>query len=216
MRRLPVTMMSDFVCPWCFIGERRLFRAIESLPAELQVDLSYRPFELNPDMPAGGISRREYRVAKFGSWARSQAMDAQVAATGQADGIAFNYDCVMRTPNTLPAHRLMWLAARAGSDQRLLADRLFTAYFTDGLDLSDKAVLRGIAAGAGLPGDRADAVLDGPEGEREVRALVADAYRRGIQGVPLFEIGGMAISGAQSVAVIADALRGAASLPTAA
>lgn len=208
--RLPVTMTSDFICPWCFIGERRLFRAIESLPAEMQVDLSYRPFELNPDMPPGGMDRREYRVAKFGSWARSQAMDAQVAAAGEADGITFSYDRMTRTPNTLLAHRLMWLAASEGRDQRLLADRLFAAYFTEGLDLSDRAVLRGIAAGAGIPTDRADAVLDGREGEQEVRTLVAGAYRRGIQGVPLFEIGGMAVSGAQPVAAIAEVLRRAA------
>ncbi len=216
--RLPVTMTSDFVCPWCFIGERRLFGAIESLPAatDVQVDLSYRPFELNPDMPPGGMDRRDYRTAKFGSWARSQAMDAQVAAVGEADGLAFNYDRVARTPNTMLAHRLVWLAANDGSDQGLLADRLFTAYFTAGLDLSDKAVLRGIAVGAGLPAERADAVLDGPAGEREVRALVTDAYCKGIQGVPFFEIGGTAVSGAQSVAVIADALRRAAVLQAAA
>ena len=208
--RLPVTMTSDFICPWCFIGERRLLRAIESLPAGVHVDLSYRPFELNPDMPAEGLARREYRTAKFGSWARSQAMDAQVAAVGEADGIAFNYDRVARTPNTLVAHRLMWLAAIEGTDQMRFGDRLFTAFFTEGLNLSDKAVLRRIATEGGLPADRTDAILDGPEGEQDVRALVASAYSRGIQGVPLFEIGSMAISGAQPAAALAEALRRAA------
>ncbi len=214
--RLAVTMTSDFICPWCFIGERRLRSAIADLPPGVEVDVSYRPFALNPGMPAEGLDRRQYRSAKFGSWARSQALDAQVAAAGEADGIAFNYDRVTRTPNTMLAHRLMWLAAQEGLNQTLLAGRLFTAYFTEGLDLSDKAVLRGIAAGVGMPANRTDAVLDGTAGEQEVRALVDDAYRRGIQGVPYFEVGGMALSGAQPAAVIADVLRRAATLQAAA
>ena len=214
--RLPVTMTSDFICPWCFIGERRLFSAIERLPADVQVDVSYRPFELNPDMPAEGKDRKEYRSAKFGSWAKSQAMDAQVAAVGQAAGIAFNYDWVKRTPNTMLAHRLMWAIAYEGGDHGVLATRLFTTYFTDGLDLADRAVLRRIAVDAGVSEERADAVLDGDLGAAEVQALTDEAYRKGIQGVPLFEIGGATISGAQSVEVIEDALRRAARLQAAA
>lgn len=208
--RIPVTMTSDFICPWCFIGERKLAKAIRTLPADVQVDLSYRPFELNPDMPAEGKDRKEYRSAKFGSWARSQAMDAEVAAAGRAEGLEFNYDRVLRTPNTMLAHRLMWLAANEGSDQAMFADRLFAAYFTEGLDLSDKEILRSLAIGAGLASDRVAAVLDSDLGWAEVLALTTEAQRKGIRGVPLFETGGLAISGAQPVAVIADALRVAA------
>jgi predicted DsbA family dithiol-disulfide isomerase len=209
MRRA-VTLTSDFICPWCFIGERRLAKAIKRLPADVQVDVSYRPFELNPDMPLEGLDRKEYRSAKFGSWARLQVMDEHVAEAGRGEGLAFNYDRVTRTPNTMLAHRLMWLAANEGGDQTMLADRLFAAYFTDGLDVSDREILRSIALKAGLPAERVAGVLDGNLGDAEVRALTAGAYRKGIQSVPLFEIDGVAISGSQSVAVIETALRRAA------
>lgn len=213
--RLPVTMTSDFICPWCFIGERKLFDAIARLPADVQVDVSYRPFELNPDMPAEGRDRKEYRSAKFGSWARSQAMDAKVASSGKAVGLDFNYDRVKRTPNTMPAHRLMWAVAYEGGNQGVLATRLFTAYFTDGLDLSDHAVLRRIAVEAGLSEERADTVLDGDLGAAEVHALTQEAYAKGISGAQLFEIGGATLSGAQPVEVIEDALRRALKLQAA-
>jgi predicted DsbA family dithiol-disulfide isomerase len=206
MRRA-VTLTSDFICPWCFIGEGRLAKTIKRLPANVQVDVSYRPFELNPDMPLEGLDRKEYRSAKFGSWARSQAMDKHIAEAGRGEGLAFNYDRVTRTPNTMLAHRLMWLAANEGGDQTMLADRLFAAYFTDGLDVSDREILRSIALKAGLPAERVAGVLDGNLGDAEVRALTAGAYRKGIQSVPPFEIDGVAISGAQSVAVIETALR---------
>lgn len=214
--RLPVTMTSDFICPWCYIGERKLLSAIERLPADVQVDISYRPFELNPDMPAEGRDRKEYRSAKFGSWAKSQALDAQVTDAGKAVGLTFNYGWVKRTPNTVLPHRLMWAVAYEGGDQAVLANRLFAAYFTDGLDLSDHAVLRRIAVEAGLSEARADEVLDGELGTAEVQALTGEAYAKGIHGVPLFEIGGQALSGAQPVEVMEAALRRAARLQAAA
>ena len=213
--RLPITMTSDFICPWCFIGERKLLSAIERLPADVQVDVSYRPFELNPDMPAEGKDRKEYRSAKFGSWAKSQVLDEQVASAGKAVGLDFNYDQVKRTPNTALAHRLMWAMAYEGGDQGALASRLFAAYFTDGLDLSDHAVLRKLAVEAGLSEERADAVLDGDLGAAEYRALTQEAYNKGIHGVPLFEIGSVSLSGAQPVEVIEDALRRALKLQVA-
>ena len=185
-------------------------KAIKRRPVDVQFDVSYRPFELNPDMPPEGRDRKAYRTAKFGSWARSQALDEQVAEAGRGEGLAFNYDRVARTPNTMLAHRLMWLAANEGGDQTLLADRLFAACFTDGLDLSDRLVLRDIALKAGLPAERVAAVLHGDLGDAEVRALAAVVCRRGVHSVPLFEVNGVAISGAQSVAVIEDALRRAA------
>lgn len=216
MMCLAVTMTSDFICPWCYIGERKLLSAIGRLPADVQVDISYRPFELNPDMPAGGLDRKEYRSAKFGSWAKSQALDAEVVGAGKAVGLAFNYDWVKRTPNTMLSHRLMWAMAYEGGDQAVLANRLFTAYFTDGLDLSDRSVLRKIAVEAGLSKARADEVLDGDLGTAEVQALTREAYAKGIHGVPLFEIGGQALSGAQPVEMMEAALHRAARLQAAA
>ncbi|MFI4997734.1 MAG: DsbA family protein, partial [Hyphomicrobiales bacterium] len=98
--RIEVAVTSDFICPWCLIGERRLRKAIASLPGEIEVSLAFRPFELNPDMPPQGRDRKAYRVAKFGSLARSEAMDAQIAEIGREEGLAFNFDKMARTPST--------------------------------------------------------------------------------------------------------------------
>ena len=208
---ITVTITSDFICPWCFIGERRLEKAITTLPPEVQIDLQWRPFELNHDMPVEGMDRMVYRSAKFGSWERSQAMDSEVAAVGKVNGIEFAYDRITRTPNTFAAHRLMWLAGEAGNPT-LLADKLFTAYFIDALDLSDPEVLKRIGADAGLPAARVAAVIDDGEGAKQVRQLEAEAHRLGIRGVPLLRIGHVVISGARNSAVLAAALRAAAAV----
>ena len=205
--RVTVTITSDFICPWCFIGERRLEKAIATLPPEVQVDLQWRPFELNHNMPVEGMDRMVYRSAKFGS----QAMDAEVVAVGKMNGIEFAYDRITRTPNTFAAHRLMWLAGEAGNPT-LLADKLFTAYFTDGFDLSDPEVLKRIGADADLPPARVAAVIDDSEGAKQVRQLEMEARRLGIRGVPLLRVGNLVISGARTSAVLAAALRAAAAV----
>lgn len=199
-----VTVTSDFICPWCHIGERKLALAIARLPAEIAVEVAYRPFELNPDMPAGGIPRRQYRIAKFGSWERSQALDRQVVEAAAEVGLAFDYGKVERTPSTRLAHRLVWAAGACGAG---LANALFRAYFTEGLDVGDAAVLRGLAEGAGVPAAVVDSVLDGDAGAVEVQRLVDAAYARGINGVPFFEIGGEGVSGAQPVELLEAFLR---------
>jgi predicted DsbA family dithiol-disulfide isomerase len=204
--RVDVVITSDFICPWCLVGERRLRKAIATLPSEVDVKLSFRPFELNPDMPPEGRDRKSYRVAKFGSLARSEAMDAQITEVGRADGIAFNYDKISRTPNTFQAHRLMWLAEREGNAEKL-ADLLFTAYFTEGQDIGDRAVLARLAAEAGLAPARVGAFLNSDEGAAELRDLEMRAYRAGIDGVPHFRIGEFELVGAQSPALLAEALR---------
>jgi predicted DsbA family dithiol-disulfide isomerase len=201
-----VVVTSDFICPWCLVGERRLRKAIASLPAEVEVKLSFRPFELNPDMPPEGRDRKSYRVAKFGSLARSEAMDAQITEVGRADGIVFKYEKISRTSNTFPAHRLMWLAEREG-DAEKLADLLFTAYFTDGQDIGDRSVLLRLASEAGLEAGRIEAFLDSDEGVAEVRGLEMQAYRAGIDGVPHFRIGEFELVGAQAPALLAEAIR---------
>jgi predicted DsbA family dithiol-disulfide isomerase len=209
--RVDVAITSDFICPWCVIGERRLRKAIASLPPEVTVKLAFRPFELNPDMPVEGRDRKSYRVAKFGSLARSEAMDAQIRELGRAEGIAFNYDKIIRTPSTFAAHRLMWLAEREGEPEKL-ADLLFAAYFTEAEDIGDHAVLARIASQAGLARERAKTFLESDEAVDEVRALEMQAYRKGVEGVPFFEIGGLAVVGAQSPAILTDALRRAAGI----
>ena len=142
--RVEVVITSDFICPWCLVGERRLRKAIATLPSDITVSLAFRPFELNPDMPPEGRDRESYRVAKFGL-ARSQAMDAQMTELGRAEGISFAYDKITRTPSTFAAHRLMWLAEREGEPEKL-ADLLFTAYFSKAEDIGDPAVLARLAA----------------------------------------------------------------------
>jgi len=209
--RIEAVITSDFVCPWCLVGERRLRKAIATLPSDLEVKLAFRPFELNPDMPPEGRDRKAYRVAKFGSLARSEAMDAQMTELGRSEGIVFDYGKVARTPNTFAAHRLMWLAEREGEPEKL-ADLLFAAYFSNGEDIGDAAVLAGLAAGAGISPARAQAFLQSDEGAQEVRASEIEAYRAGISGVPDFRIGGLEIVGAQPPAILADALRRAAGI----
>jgi predicted DsbA family dithiol-disulfide isomerase len=190
---LTIDVISDVICPWCFIGKRRLEKALNGRPAAVR----WHPFQLNPDIPREGIDRKSYRIGKFGSWERSQELDARVAAAGKDEGIAFRFDRMARTPNTLHAHRIIWLAGERGV-QDAVAEALFRAYFTDGRDLSDRATLAEIAAGAGL--DHAEVVdlLAGDGGLDVVRAGEEQARRLGVSGVPFFVVNGrVALSGAQ-------------------
>jgi predicted DsbA family dithiol-disulfide isomerase len=190
---LTIDVISDVICPWCFIGKRRLEKAISDRAASVR----WHPFQLNPDMPREGIDRRAYRTRKFGSWERSQELDAHVAAAGRGEGIVFHFDKMARTPNTLDAHRIIWLAGESGV-QDAVVEALFLAYFTDGRDLSDRATLAGIATEAGLERAEVDALLAGDGGLDAVRAGEEQARRLGVSGVPLFVVNGrVALSGAQ-------------------
>lgn len=209
MSAIQVSLTSDFICPWCLIGERRLQAAVARLPQDVAVEVRWLPFQLNPTMPKAGIDRRAYRTAKFGSWKHSQALDAEVAAAGRGDGIAFNHAAMLRTPNTWAAHRLMRLAARQGNPTRL-AERLFAGYFIEGHDLSDADQLAALAVEAGLPEAGVKAVIASEEYGDEVRALEAEGRAAGISGVPYFQIGEIAVYGAQPVEVLLDALKQAA------
>jgi len=209
MSAIQVSLTSDFICPWCLIGERRLQAALTQIPEGVAVEMRWHPFQLNPTMPKAGLDRRAYRTAKFGSWKHSQALDAEVPAAGRGDGIAFNHAGILRTPNTLAAHRLMRLAAHEGDPTRL-ADRLFAGYFIEGHDLSDTEQLTALAVEAGLPAARVKSVIASEEYGDEVRALEAEGRSAGISGVPYFQIGEIAVYGAQPVEVLLDALKQAA------
>ena len=184
--KLGIEIVSDVICPWCFIGKRRFEKALRLLPPDIEIEVHWRPFELNPDMPAEGIDRKLYRTRKFGSWERSQALDAQVAHAGVGEGIPFAFDRMERTPNTFDAHRLIWLAGVEGV-QDAVVEALFQAYFVDTLDLGDREVLERIANAAGL--DVRD-FLDSERGREPVRDEESRARRRGVQGVPFFLING--------------------------
>jgi predicted DsbA family dithiol-disulfide isomerase len=158
---------------------------------------------LNPDMPLEGIDRKFYRTRKFGSWERSQALDAQLAEAGAGEGIRFAFDRMERTPNTFEAHRLIWLAGEQGV-QEAVVEALFEAYFVNALDVGNREVLARIAGSAGM--DARD-FLDGERGRQEVLTEESWARRQGVQGVPFFLIdGAAAISGAQPPEIIAATL----------
>ncbi|CAG9246587.1 Disulfide bond formation protein DsbA [Burkholderia diffusa] len=205
MNSVEVTITYDLICPWCWIAERRLAEAIDEAGLAGDVKVRFVPFELNPTMPAAGMDRKAYRSAKFGSWARSQALDAQVADAGRAAGLVFDHARIARTPNTRLAHRLVWFAQQRGGAAALV-DALFAAYFRDGRDIGDADVLVELAAGAGLAGDAVRAFLASDEGLDAVIVLEADAVRAGVASVPSTRIGSTVVSGAQPAAVFRDAL----------
>jgi predicted DsbA family dithiol-disulfide isomerase len=201
---ITVHVVGDFICPWCHLGEARLAQAIASLP-ELELRVERWPFELNPHMPAGGMPRLDYRVAKFGSLEASRALDARLSATAAADGVAIAFDRITVTPNTRRAHMLARRAGLAGVGE-LVAKRLYAAYFEEGIDIGDRGWLAELARSVGLPEVAADeAALEG-----EVVALERAAEAQGISGVPFFVIGANGYSGALPAAELAHAIRSAA------
>ena len=192
---LAIEVISDVICPWCYIGKRRLEKAIAAHDGPVKV--RWLPFQLNPQMPQQGISRREYRTKKFGSWERSQELDAQVAAAGEAEGIHFAFDRMERTPNTLDAHRLIWLADSEGV-QDTVVEALFRAYFTAGRDISDSRTLLDVVAEAGLDRGKAEGVLTSGGGQEAIQEADELARRVRVEGVPFFVLNGkVTLSGAQ-------------------
>jgi predicted DsbA family dithiol-disulfide isomerase len=192
---LAVDVISDVICPWCYIGKRRLKKALAVFAGPVKV--RWLPFQLNPTMPKEGIRRREYCTNKFGSWERSQELDARVVAVGEAEGIQFAFDRIERTPNTLDAHRLIWLAEKQGV-QDAVVEALFRANFTEGRDISDRQTLLDVVAEVGLDRSKAEAVLNSDDGLEAIKDADALARRVGAEGVPFFIVNGeIMLSGAQ-------------------
>ena len=200
-----VDVISDVICPWCYIGKRRLEKAIAAHGGPVKV--RWLPFQLNPTMPKEGISRREYRTKKFGSWERSQELDARVIAVGKDEGIHFAFDRIERTPNTLDAHRLIWLADKEGV-QDAVVEALFRAYFTEGRDISNRQTLLDVVAEAGLDRDKAEAVLNSDDGLEAIKEAEELSRRHRVDGVPFFIINGkITLSGAQQPDAFLEAFR---------
>jgi predicted DsbA family dithiol-disulfide isomerase len=192
---MQIDVISDVICPWCFIGKRRLEKAIAAHGGPVKV--RWLPFQLNPTMPKEGISRRDYRTKKFGSWERSLELDAQVAVAGQTEGIHFAFDRIERTPNTLDAHRLIWLADKEGV-QDAVVEALFVAYFTKGRDISDWQTLLDVVAEVGLDRNRAEAALNSNDGLEAITEAEGLSRRHRVDGVPFFIINGKTtLGGAQ-------------------
>jgi predicted DsbA family dithiol-disulfide isomerase len=199
--RLAVEVVHDLVCPWCFLGLRRLMRALRRRP-DLQAEMIWRPFLLNPDMPRVGMPRADYVVRKFGGEERARRLYTSIAEIGRAEGVLFRFDRIRRTPSSVDAHRLVrWATAQGRGAEAVEA--LFVAHFTDGRDIGDAHVLAAVAQSCGLDGGEALRFL---HGDAEIDAVHAEnlrAHRLGINGVPCFVIGGRhAIAGAQEPEVI--------------
>ena len=181
-------ILSDPICPWCAIGHAHLSRALEASP-EHPFALAWHPFMLNPDMPREGMDRRAYLEAKFGGREAAAAVYARIDEAARAAGLDLDLGAIARTPSTLDAHRLIhW----AGIEKRQtpIATRLFAAYFREGRDIGERAVLVGIAEGAGMDGTMVERLLASEADEEEVRARDAHARGRGVSGVPTFVVGG--------------------------
>jgi len=191
-----IDIVSDVICPWCFIGKRRLEKALALRP-ELVAEITWRPFQLNPDMPPEGIERQAYLAAKFGSGAHAGRIYANVTEAGATVDIPFAFDRIRRTPSTRDAHRLVRYAAARGCADALV-EALFRAYFTAGRDIGDRAVLADIAGEVGLEAGSVAAWLQGDAELDQMLAEDRSARRLGINAVPCFIFERQyAVSGAQ-------------------
>lgn len=202
---LHIEVFSDVICPWCFIGKRRLERAIAAVMGQLNFRVRWLPFQLNPTMPNEGISRKEYRTRKFGSWERSLELDAKLVAVGESEGINFAFDLIERTPNTINAHRLIWLADKEGF-QDAVVEAIFRAYFTEGRDISNRQVLMDVVVEAGLDRKKVERVLNSDDGLAGVEEATEQARRLRVKGVPFFSVNDkITLSGAQPPEVFLEA-----------
>jgi predicted DsbA family dithiol-disulfide isomerase len=188
-----IDVYSDVICPWCYVGKRRLERALARLD-DVQTHVTWRPFQLNPTMPKEGMERTSYLEAKFGSLDAARRLEGHILAAGVSEAIPFALEKIARTPNTFPAHRLIWYAGQQGCQDEVV-DSLFRGYFAEGADIGSSEALTRLAASAGLDAKR---FLRSDEGVAEVEAEEAAGHRLGIRGVPYFVINNRyAISGAQ-------------------
>lgn len=188
-----VDVVSDIICPWCFIGKRRIERAAPILGRA--IDIRWHPFQLNPKMPIEGVERDVYRTAKFGSLEYSRKLDARVADNGKQAGIEFRHDLMQRTPNTFRGHVLLTAALKEGVEtQNRVAERLFTGYFLKGEDVGDPALLAKIARECGVTAIPKPEDLDGPALTAAVRGEEQSMRESGVEGVPLIMYAGAIVS----------------------
>jgi len=210
---LRIDVVSDVVCPWCYIGKRRLERALELFDGsgEPAVQVQWLPFELNPQLPADGVERSEYVARKFG--ARAKDIYARVADVGRSVGIEFAFDRIARQPNTVPAHQLIALAGQHAKQDEMV-ETLFRAYFLEGVDLTRPDNLVALARQAGIDGEAASACLGDAAQRQAVLADESQAHALGVSGVPFFIFNRrLAVSGAQEPETLLRVMREAAGEP---
>ncbi len=200
-----IDVVSDVVCPWCFIGKRRLEKA-RALKPDVPVEVHWHPYFLNDWIPREGISREDYLTTKFGSPERYKGIAQRVSAAAAAEGLDYAMDKISRQPNTLDAHRLIRWAAGIGKAAEM-KQKLMDLYFTEGADLTNHAVLVEAAADVGLDADDVCQALASDRDVAEVEQEAQQAKEAGIEGVPMFIFGGkFAVSGAQAPEYLAEAI----------
>jgi len=202
---MQIDVFFDPICPWCFIGKRRLQRAL-GLRSAISATLNWRPFMLNPEMPSGGMERNAYLINKFGTESRVRRLLGALEATGQSEEISFQFDRIHHTPNTVNAHRLVHYASDFGLAESVV-ERLYCAYFQDGRDIGDLDELSAIGRSVSLESGALDAYLDSSMDVSWVREQNSMAHRMGVNGVPCFLVDGqLALQGAQPPEVLARLL----------
>jgi predicted DsbA family dithiol-disulfide isomerase len=204
-RGFTIEIYSDIVCPWCYVGKRRLERALTSVSGDLHV--TWHPFQLNPTMPLDGMDRSAYLKAKFGSLEAFGRMEEQLLAAGADEQIHFAFEKIQRTPNTFKAHRLVWYAAQQEKQDEVV-EAFFRAYFLEGKNIGDLKTLAFVAAEAGLNRTETESFLVSEKGVVEVKAEEAVGRQLGIRGVPYFVFNGIvSISGAQPPDIFVSAIQ---------
>lgn len=205
---LTIDVVSDVVCPWCYLGQKRLDEAVAASPG-IDVAISWRPFQLDPTIPAEGMDRKAYMRAKFGDDERLHDAHARLESLGRDVGIDYAFDAITVSPNTLDAHRVIRWAGAAGAEvQNRLVRDLFKAYFERGRNIGDRGVLVEAAREAGMDAAVVESLLAGDADREAVAEEAATASRMGITGVPCFLFEGKyAVMGAQDVSTLVDAIR---------
>jgi predicted DsbA family dithiol-disulfide isomerase len=206
---LTVEVVSDVACPWCYLGKRRLERAIELVP-EIRVSVHWRPYRLDPTIPPEGMDRTDYVIRKFGSIEALDEAHKRMTDFGMAEGIDYHFERITRSANTINAHRLVRWAAAGGAEDAMV-ERLFAAYFSEGLDIGAIDILAALAGEVGLEANTVAKRLAGDEDREEVALEIEDAYRIGVTGVPCFIIDQKyAVMGAHPAEALARAITQAA------
>lgn len=203
-----IDIVSDTICPWCYIGKRHLESALATLALEgLHFTVHWNPFQLNPDMAKEGRDRAAYRAWKFGSAEKAKAIDSRIQGAAESAGLSFRQDLMTRTPNTIDAHRLIWFAGQQGVQDATM-EIVFKAYFIQGKDVGDHAVLTDCAAEAGMDRDEVAAFLASDVADQEMRAADQSARETGVSGVPSFFLDGYSVfSGAMPAEHMVQAFR---------
>ena len=206
---ITIDVVSDVICPWCFLGKRRLDKALSLIP-EIKAEINFRPFFLDPTIPPEGLGRHEYMAAKFGEERLKTIHDPLIKA-GKEDDVPYHFDKITRTPNTMDAHRLLRWAKIEGK-QPEIAEALFMAYWSEGRDVGDHEVLADIAAAHGMNREKVLNTLNTDQDKAEVLAETAQAQQMGVTGVPTYIINRKyGVVGAQNAELLAEQIKKAAS-----